>query len=109
MTRPTRSAAHRPAAAVLLCCALAGGPAGAAAPAAAGNWAGTYTCAQGVTSLDLSIFSAGRDRVAAVFHFGSAQPHSAVPEGCFLMRGTFTATTGAVALAPVAWLLQPPG
>lgn len=83
--------------------------AGAQAPAVASEWAGTYTCAQGVTALDLSLAMTGGTGVEAVFHFGSAPPHREVPEGCFRMQGTFERATGVVTLSPTAWLLQPPG
>src|ERR1700749_502406 len=54
-----------------------------------GNWHGTYTCAQGLTALDLSITAENFSHVRATFHFNAVASNRGVPEGCFTMLGTF--------------------
>ena len=75
----------------------------------AGTWIGSYTCAQGVTALDLSLTADGGNRVRGIFHFASLPPRHQVPEGCFRMAGRFDPQTGALTLAPGEWLRRPPG
>lgn len=74
-----------------------------------GNWRGTYTCAQGLTALDLSVSARDFIRVRALFHFSAVASNPRVPEGCFEMQGTFDPATRHIKLAPGDWIMQPPG
>jgi hypothetical protein len=46
-------------------------PSGQQPPKMAGNWSGTYTCAQGLTGLRLAIFQTTASRVTAIFKFSA--------------------------------------
>jgi hypothetical protein len=72
-----------------------------------GNWHGSYTCAQGLTALDLSITVRDFNHVRALFHFGAMPSNPKVPQGCFAMLGTFEPGTRHIRLAPGDWILQP--
>jgi hypothetical protein len=74
-----------------------------------GNWHGTYTCAQGLTALDLSITADDFSHVRATFHFNAVPSNRGVPEGCFAMLGTFEPVSRHMRLAPDDWILQPTG
>jgi hypothetical protein len=85
-------------------------PAGAsAADDVAGDWQGTYVCAQGATELTLQVEQAEGNQVTALFHFyaGAENPH--VPEGCFEMSGVYDAGTGQLELEAGRWQLRPLG
>jgi hypothetical protein len=75
----------------------------------AGAWRGTYTCAQGLTALDMTIDQPTPGRLRALFHFTAVPSNPDVPEGCFLMTGTFDPASRQVTLRPDRWLLQPSG
>ena len=74
-----------------------------------GEWSGSYTCIQGLTSLDLSVEETGAGRVEALFHFSADPANPRVPEGCFAMSGNFDAHAGRLVLLPGEWLMQPFG
>lgn len=98
------------AAALLLCAGLLASPGRALGEAGlTGEWGGSYTCAQGLTSLDLSVQETGAGRVEALFHFSADPSNPRVPEGCFTMSGDFDAHAGRLVLRPGDWLIQPFG
>lgn len=72
-----------------------------------GEWGGSYTCIQGLTSLDLSVEEVGAGQVEALFHFLADPTNPRVPEGCFTMSGNFDAHVGRLVLLPGDWLIQP--
>jgi len=74
-----------------------------------GQWSGNYTCHQGRTALHLTIKQQADGTFQGLFHFSSQPPFHAVPEGCFLMSGTFDPATRRLVLTPGEWLLQPDG
>jgi hypothetical protein len=85
-------------------------PAGAsAADDVAGDWEGTYDCAQGATELTLQVEQAGGNQVTALFHFYAGAENPLVPEGCFKMSGVYDAETGRIDLGAGHWQLRPPG
>jgi hypothetical protein len=85
-----------------------GGAAVAAAASPSGDWVGVYTCAQGVTDLDLRIVEQP-DGLRAMFHFYADPANPGVPEGCFTMQGRHDAAERRGDLRPLVWRLQPPG
>jgi opacity protein-like surface antigen len=85
-------------------------PAGAsAADDVAGDWQGTYVCAQGATELTLQVEQAGGNQVTALFHFYAGAENPLVPEGCFEMSGVYDAATGRIDLGAGRWMLRPTG
>ncbi|WP_433179877.1 protein kinase domain-containing protein [Actinoallomurus sp. CA-150999] len=66
-------------------------PPGAAGTAAVvGTWQGTYTCAQGLTNLQLVIGPSTTDGgVEATFNFSANPSNPSVPSGSYTMQGTF--------------------
>jgi hypothetical protein len=76
-------------------------------PSLAGDWTGSYICMQGETALRLTITPKIGSGVAALFHFGRLPSNPNVPDGCFLMTGTFDPLTGRLTLIPTRWLLHP--
>jgi hypothetical protein len=82
-------------------------PAEASTGAIAGEWTGTYVCAQGITRLRVVVrqtsFNAGR----AVFHFFPGRENPTVPEGCFSMAVAYDAQTESWGLKGDSWLRQP--
>jgi hypothetical protein len=73
-------------------------------------WRGYYTCAQGVTALELTIVTRGGD-ATAVFSFGPIDANPTVPHGSYSMVGTARDDGGKLAyqLEPDAWIEQPTG
>lgn len=69
------------------------------------DWVGTYTCAQGRTTLVLHVDRVSGSTVDAVFQF-SHSPSGAA--GAYQMRGTLDGS-GGVNLVPGRWLDQPQG
>ncbi len=70
------------------------------------HWTGTYTCAQGLTSLDLQIVSAHADVVDdALFVFD----WSGGVSGSYHLSGTFDPATQHATFTPGAWIAQPQG
>lgn len=75
-----------------------------------GEWVGTYTCAQGLTGITLTISEASAVSARAHFLF-YADPRNTrrVPTGCFTMNGGYDPSTGRLQLKPESWLLRPGG
>jgi hypothetical protein len=97
-----------PAAAVLLAAAACSSPP-PPTPASilSGTWSGTYTCAQGLTALRLTVSAAQTGKLTATFRFSAVPSNPSVPTGSYTMTGTFTAR--AETLTPGRWLHQPAG
>ena len=76
-------------------------------PNMAGNWSGTYTCAQGVTDLRLAIFQTTASRVTAVFKFSADSTNPGVPSGRYWMSGTYHRRSGTIVLRPSRWIKRP--
>jgi outer membrane protein OmpA-like peptidoglycan-associated protein len=74
-----------------------------------GEWVGTYTCAQGLTGLTLTIAEATPTRARALFHFYADPRNPRVPTGCFLMDGAYDPASGRLRLEGRDWLLRPGG
>lgn len=73
-----------------------------------GEWVGTYTCAQGLTGVTLTITEATPRSARALFHFYADPSNPSVPTGCFTQTGAYDAATGHLALRGERWLLRPP-
>ena len=81
----------------------------ARATAIGGDWEGRYTCAQGLTGLDLRIKGPGRGgSLSATFSFYPLASNPAVPVGIYVMHGTYHSASKIV-LRTGHWLLHPPG
>ena len=76
-------------------------------PNMAGNWSGTYTCAQGLTDLRLAIFQTTASRVTAVFKFSANSTNPGVPSGRYWMSGTYRRRSGKIVLRPSRWIKRP--
>lgn len=74
-----------------------------------GEWVGTYTCAQGLTGLTLTIAEATPTRAQALFHFYADPRNPQVPTGCFVMDGRYDPATGYLRLDGREWLVRPSG
>jgi outer membrane protein OmpA-like peptidoglycan-associated protein len=74
-----------------------------------GEWVGTYTCAQGLTGLTLTIAEATPTRSQALFHFYADPRNPRVPTGCFVMDGSYDPATGRLRLDGRTWLVRPGG
>ncbi len=74
-----------------------------------GEWVGTYTCAQGLTGLTLTIAGATPTGARAMFHFYADSRNPQVPTGCFIMDGNYEPATGHLQLNGRDWLLRPSG
>lgn len=73
----------------------------------AGNWSGTYTCAQGLTDLRLAIFQTTATRVTAIFKFSANGTNPTVPSGRYWMSGTYHRRSGKIVLHPSRWIKRP--
>ncbi len=73
-------------------------------------WRGYYTCAQGVTAVELTVVARGGD-VTAVFAFGPIDSNPTVPHGAYSMAGTVRDDGASLiyTLEPDAWIDEPPG
>jgi hypothetical protein len=74
-----------------------------------GDWTGTYTCLQGLTSLDLVVTQTSPTAIGAVFNFSAHPTNPGVESGSYSMSGTFDPASKAVSLKATQWLNQPPG
>lgn len=74
-----------------------------------GAWAGTYTCAQGLTNLVLSLFSKDGRTVDGVFTFLLGDGQDMRVLGSFKIRGNFEARDGRVELRGADWDQKPSG
>ena len=79
-------------------------PAAAQSRNAGGEWTGKYVCGQGVTGARLIL---SEDGSRGVFHFYALPENPGVPEGCYQVTGIFNNVTGALAVVPGSWYLQP--
>lgn len=72
-------------------------------------WTGRYECAQGVTSLQLTLDVEANGRARAIFDFGPLADNPTVPNGSFRLRGTATEADDAitVSLQPEEWIDRP--
>jgi len=74
------------------------------------KWQGTYTCAQGLTGVNLTIdekCSGDTCALTAVFEFGEVKENPGVPHGSFRMVGESKGLQ--VTLRPDKWIEQPTG
>ena len=76
-------------------------------PNMAGNWSGTYTCAQGLTKLRLAIFQTSASSVTAVFKFSADSTNPAVPSGRYWMSGSYHRRSGKIMFRPSRWIKRP--
>lgn len=76
-------------------------------PNMAGNWSGTYTCAQGLTKLRLAIFQTSASSVTAIFKFSADSTNPAVPSGRYWMSGSYHRRSGKIVLRPSRWIKRP--
>lgn len=76
-------------------------------PAIAGTWTGTYTCAQGLTGLRLTINNSGGGALTATFVFYAVPSNPGVPSGSFAMTGTYSAS--GLVLNQDHWINEPSG
>ncbi|WP_181872871.1 OmpA family protein [Billgrantia montanilacus] len=74
-----------------------------------GEWVGTYTCAQGLTGLTLTIAEATPTSARAMFHFYADPRNPQVPTGCFTMEGNYDPVSSRLQLSGHDWLLRPSG
>ena len=72
-----------------------------------GTWAGTYTCAQGLTGLVLEMSLDPDGAVAATFMFHAVAQNPEVPSGSFTMFGRLEAG-GLLPLRADRWISRPP-
>jgi hypothetical protein len=75
----------------------------------AGEWVGSYACAQGWTGLHLTIKAKADGNLAAIFSFGALPSNPGVPSGRFQMNGTFDPKLEHLVLSPAEWISQPAG
>ena len=73
----------------------------------AGNWSGTYTCAQGVTDLRLAIFQTTASGITAVFKFSPNSTNPNVPSGRYWLSGTYHSRSNSIVLKPSHWIKRP--
>ena len=78
-------------------------------PNLAGNWSGTYTCAQGLTGLRLAVFQTSASRVTAIFKFSADSTNPAVPSGRYWMSGSYHPRSRKIVLRPARWIKRPTG
>jgi len=72
----------------------------------AGRWTGTYTCAQGLTGLTLTLEAGVMGQVSGRFDFHPAPGNMSVPSGSYYMMGWYS-RDGTLALVGVEWIQQP--
>ncbi len=74
-------------------------------------WSGAYTCAQGLTSLMLTLDVTGAGDATAIFDFGPIEENPSLPHGSYRMRGRLFPRERALQLRldPDAWIDQPSG
>lgn len=73
----------------------------------AGTWKGGYTCAQGGTSVTLTMEPGVGNGVKATFAFADAEDNPDVPSGSYTLEGSWV--DGGINLHAVEWVEQPPG
>ena len=72
-----------------------------------GTWAGSYTCAQGLTGISLQVAPVKDSTVSVLEDFYPVPANPAVPEGSVRFRGTLSGST--VRLTPISWVVHPAG
>ena len=72
------------------------------------EYQGYYKCLQGLTLLNLSIYSISDDTVRAMFSFGPSNLNPYVPRGAYWVQGVIDAARGIMELQPGSWITQPP-
>lgn len=72
-----------------------------------GVWKGGYTCAQGGTSVTLTLEAAAGNGVTAKADFVGAADNPDVPAGSYTLEGSWI--DGGINLHAVEWVKQPPG
>jgi hypothetical protein len=89
--------------------ATAGGGSGPPLASLLGTWQGTYTCAQGLTGVQIIVGTEDvRSGAAPVqLSFYPVPSNPSVPQGSATFRATLS--HGTVSLTPVAWKVQPSG
>lgn len=72
-------------------------------------WTGRYECAQGVTSVQLTLDVEPDGRARAIFDFGPLADNPTVPSGSYRMRGTVAPLDSALDLwlKPDEWIDRP--
>lgn len=81
----------------------------ARATAIGGDWEGRYTCAHGLTGLDLRIKGPGPGgSLSATFSFYPLPGNPDVPVGIYVMHGTYHSASQ-ILLRTGHWVLHPPG
>ncbi len=78
-------------------------------PTPIGEWAGHYDCAQGATALELDVSFQDATHLQALFYFHARPNNPRVPDGCFMMTGSFDTANATLNLQPTTWLLRPGG
>jgi len=72
----------------------------------AGDWSGTYVCAQGSTGMSLRLRPQADGRLSGVFHFYPLASNPQAAEGCYEVSGEPDGDSMTVVAG--AWLLRPP-
>ena len=86
-----------------------GGSSNLDATALTGKWRGTYTCAQGLTGLTLSITGDASGTAEAIFMFYAVPQNPDVPNGSFQMRGVYGSNRSLVFTADESDWIENPG
>lgn len=71
------------------------------------DWLGTYTCAQGLTSVDLRIVSTHCDVIDDAQFIFDWQTGGVT--GSYHMTGTFDPNSGTATFTPAGWIIDPNG
>ena len=77
------------------------------AAALAGEWRGSYSCAQGRTGLVLTIGPAEGLGFTGEFYFYPLDRNPGVPDGRFAIEGSWEPASRRVEIRGVAWIEQP--
>ncbi len=72
----------------------------------AGDWTGTYVCAQGSTGMNLRLRPQGDGRLSGVFHFHPLASNPQAAEGCYEVSASPDGDTATIQAG--RWLLHPP-
>ena len=74
-----------------------------------GTWVGSYTCAQGLTALELTLQETVNGLFWGTNSFSPHPSNPSVPSGSFYVVGAFNARNREVRLQPGPWIKQPAG
>ena len=73
------------------------------------EYLGVYYCGTQIGRLTVKIFlKAGQEHRQALIAFGPRGSGTDVPSGSFMAEGTIDTSAGAITIAPVKWISQPP-